>query len=138
MSEKDNLMFEFWTRFNSVHNTLLRAQFKYIQKAKLTIPQFHVMLVAYFNGPTSLKKISELLSVTNANITCVIHNLVKINLIKTESSKIDRRIVIADLTPEGRELVEKILPDFNSSLKNSLSNLDEKEKEVLNSLLIKI
>lgn len=138
MNERDNLMFEFWTRFNSAHNALLRAQFKHIQKSNLTVPQFHVMLVTYFNGPTSLKKISELLSVTNANITCVVHNLIKIGALKTETSRIDRRIVNADLTPKGKELVENILPDFNLAFKNVLSKLDDKEKEQLNSILIKI
>ena len=131
MSEKNNQMFEFWTKFNSAHSYLQRTQFKSIKKAKITLPQFHVLLVLNFNGPTALKKISELLAVTNANITCVIHNLGKLELVKTETSKIDRRVIIADLTDKGRELVDKNLPEFNSVMSNVLSKLDNEEKENL-------
>jgi len=138
MNENDNLMFEFWTKFNSAHNSFLRAQFKNIQKSKLTLPQFHVLLVIHFNGPTVLKKISELLSVTNANITCIVHNLSKMELIQTETSRIDRRVVIAALSQKGKDVVDKYLTEFNLSFKNILSKLDEKEKEVLNSILLKM
>lgn len=138
MSEKNNQMFEFWSKFNSAHSNLMRIQFRSISKAKITLPQFHVLLVLNFNGPTSLKKISELLAVTNANITCIIHNLEKVGLVKTEISKIDRRVILAELTNAGRELVDKYLPEFNSVMNNALSKLDIAEKENLFSGLMKL
>jgi MarR family 2-MHQ and catechol resistance regulon transcriptional repressor len=137
MSEKNNKMFEFWTKFNSAHSYFLRTQFKSINKAKITLPQFHVLLVLNFNGPTALKKISELLAVTNANITCIIHNLGKLDLVKTETSKIDRRVIIADLTSHGRELVDRYLPEFNNVMNNALGKLSDSEKENLFASLLK-
>lgn len=138
MSERNNQMFEFWTKFNSAHSSLLHIQFKSISKSKLTIPQFHVMLVLHFNGPTALKKISELLSVTNANITCVIHNLEKLELVKMETSKIDRRVIIADLTEKGRGIVNNYLHDYNAGLASALGKLSENEKEFISSGLSKL
>lgn len=138
MSEKNNQMFEFWTNFNSAHSSLLKAQFKSISKSKLTIPQFHVLLVLNFNGPTSLKKISELLSVTNANVTCIIHNLEKLELVKLEISKIDRRVIIADLTEKGKNIVNSYLQNYNAGLNAALSKLNDEEKEFLYSIFSKL
>lgn len=138
MSQKNNQMFEFWTKFNSAHSSLLRVQFKSISKSKLTIPQFHVLLVLNFNGPTALKKISELLSVTNANITCVIHNLEKLELVKLETSKIDRRVIIADLTEKGKSVVNTYVEDYNSGLAAAFSKLTDEEKEFLYSGIAKL
>jgi MarR family 2-MHQ and catechol resistance regulon transcriptional repressor len=44
--------------------------------------------------------------VTGANITCVVDNLEKEDLVRRVPSKKDRRIINAELTDKGKEKIE--------------------------------
>ena len=74
---------------------------------------------------------------TGANITCVVDNLEKDLLVTRVHSKRDRRIILAELTVKGRELIEKILPDFESKTDDIMSRLSDEEKDQLVKLLDK-
>jgi len=90
------------------------------------------------SGPIPLKRISEELLVTGANITCVVDNLEKEDLVRRVPSKKDRRIINAELTDKGKEKIERLFPEFTSGLSESMKGLTEGEKRNLIELLEKI
>jgi len=86
-------------------------------------------------GPMPLKRISEELMVTGANITCVVDNLEKEDLVRRVHSKEDRRIIMAELTDKGKEKIDQIIPQYVENMSTITSVLSENEQKELTRLL---
>ena len=77
-------------------------------------------------------------SVTGANITCVVDNLEKEDLVKRVPSKKDRRVINAELTSKGEEKVKKLFPQYSKGFDDSFSRLTKDDKKQLVKILDKI
>ena len=137
-AERKNNVLELWKAMSKAYDSLRKAQTKEISKYKLTAPQFGVLEVLQETGPQPLRRISESLYVTGANITCVIDNLEKEELVSRNFSKEDRRVILGDLTPKGRNIIQKIYPNFVESLQERSKTLSENEQKQLIKLLSKL
>ncbi len=126
------------SKIAKVNDLFRKANSKELLKFDLTAPQFDSLLVIHTSGPIPLKKISEELMVTGANITCIIDNLEKMNYVKRVNSREDRRVVLAELTSKGKEKVTKVLPDYLKRLSEVSGKLTQAESKQLNSLLDKL
>lgn len=135
---KNNVVLDVWNKLNRGFDTVKKAHSRQMYAHNLTAPQFHVLEVLMKTGPIPLKKISEELLVTGANITCVVDNLEKEELVKRVPSKKDRRIINAELTDKGRDKIDKLFPEFTKGLSESMKGLTETEKKELSRLLDKI
>ncbi|VAX19511.1 hypothetical protein MNBD_IGNAVI01-811, partial [hydrothermal vent metagenome] len=71
-TETQNLSSEIWKKISSGHSKIEKQNMKKMAQYKLTLPQFNVMEVLFNAGVMPLKKISNELNVTGANITCVV------------------------------------------------------------------
>ena len=89
-------------------------------------------------GSIPLKKISDELMVTGANITCVMDNLEKEDLVKRVHSKSDRRVINAELTTKGKQKLDKIYPEHVKSLNDFSKKLTDTEMKQLAGLLDKL
>lgn len=138
MSEKNKIALELFEKLSKVTDKLRKVQAKQMFEEKLTSPQFSVMYVIYKNGSISLKKIGEELMVTGANITCVVDNLEKENLVKRVPSREDRRVINAELTEEGKQKIESLFPEFTKNIAEAFNNLTETEMHELLKLTEKI
>ena len=87
MSESLNPSLVIWDKLSKSYDKLRKVQSKQMYGENLTAPQFGVMEVLGRLGPVPLKKISEELMVTGANITCVVDNLEKEDFVKRINSK---------------------------------------------------
>jgi len=133
-----NLSSEIWKKISNGYSKIEKQNMKKMAQHKLTLPQFNVMEVLFNAGSMPLKKISNELNVTGANITCVVDNLEKRDLVVRIPSKTDRRIINANLTEKGKEIIESILPEYFDMLVNTTDNLAESEKKELIRLLEKL
>lgn len=59
-------------------------------------------------GPLKVSEIADYLGSTPAAMTYTLSRLVEKKLVKRESDPQDRRVVICDLTSDGRKLLEEI------------------------------
>lgn len=138
MNETSNASIVIWEKLSKAYDKMRRVQSKQMYGQNLTAPQFGVMEVLSRLGPVPLKKISEELMVTGANITCVVDNLEKEDFVKRIPSKEDRRVILADLTPNGKNKLEQIMPDYVQNMSSVTSMLSEQEQKELLKLLDKI
>lgn len=136
-NNKKQLAAKLYSSVAKVNDRFKKAHSKHVLKYQLTAPQFGVLAVLNSAGPVPLKKVSEELMVTGANITCVVDNLEKEKLVQRIHSKEDRRVILADLTKKGREKVNTILPDYLETLADTGKNLNEAEQKQLLKLLEK-
>ncbi|MBU1096912.1 MAG: MarR family transcriptional regulator [Ignavibacteriae bacterium HGW-Ignavibacteriae-2] len=137
-NQKDNIVLDVWDKLNHAYDSVKKAHSRQMYAHNLTAPQFHVLEVLMKTGPIPLKKISEELLVTGANITCVVDNLEKEDLVKRVPSKKDRRIINAELTDKGREKIDNLFPEYSNGLSESMKELTENEKKELIRLLEKV
>lgn len=132
---KADLALDLWNRLSKAYDRVRKEQMKQMAQQKLTAPQFHVLEVLSRRGPLPLKRISEELMVTGANITCVVDNLEKEDLVRRVHSKEDRRIINAELTEKGQDKINSILPEYAKQMAELTSVLSENEQKELSNLL---
>jgi len=135
---KSQLALDLWSRLSKAYDSVRKAHVKQMSANKLTAPQFHVLEVLKDQGPMPLKRISEELMVTGANITCVVDNLEKEDLVLRVPSKEDRRIINAELTPKGREKMQELFPKYVDNMSEIAGKLSETEQRDLTRLLEKL
>jgi len=138
MNEISNSSVVIWEKLSKAYDKMRRVQSKQMYGQNLTAPQFGVMEVLNRLGSVPLKKISEELMVTGANITCVVDNLEKEEFVKRIPSKEDRRVILAELTPTGKVKLDQILPEYAQNMAAVVSVLSEQEQKDLLKLLEKI
>jgi MarR family 2-MHQ and catechol resistance regulon transcriptional repressor len=136
--KKETQVIELYNLVAKAHDRLKKAHAKQLGSEKLTTPQFGVLDVLMKKGPIPLKKISDELMVTGANITCVMDNLEKEDLVRRVHSKSDRRVINAELTSKGKQKLAKIYPQHVKSLNSFSKKLTDSEMKQLSGLLDKL
>ena len=86
----------------------------------------------------ALSEIGEYLVVTRPNVTGLIDGLVADGLVKRVDHPEDRRMVLAQLTPAGREFMRKFVPFHHRVLNTIMGSMTKQEKRQLVSLLDKL
>ena len=138
MNEVLNSSIVIWEKLSKAYDKMRRVLSKQMYGQNLTAPQFGVMEVLNRLGPVPLKRVSEELMVTGANITCVVDNLEKEGFVKRVPSKEDRRVILAELTPSGKEKLDQIMPEYVENMSAVISVLNDNEQKEFTKLLDKI
>jgi len=136
-SEKKQLALDLWEKLSKAHDKYKKIQAKQMFAENLTAPQFGVLEILHKTGPVPLKKLSEEMMVTGANITCVMDNLEKEGFVKRIYSKEDRRVILADLTAAGRTKIGSIMPKYTDNITALTSVLNDHEQKELAKILNK-
>lgn len=100
----------------------------------LTASQFGVMETLYHLGSLCQGELSAKLLRSTGNITLVLDNLEKRNLVTRERDREDRRMVYIHLTPEGNALIENLFPKMAEKVENEFGVLNKEEQEMLGNL----
>jgi len=102
-------------------------------KPGLTTSQLMVLLILkdMKNVAMPIGKLAQELAVSFPSISGIIDRLHRDKLIERSRSRQDRRLVLVKLTDTGKELVEKLLKDFEKLLFNVLENISEAEQETI-------
>ncbi len=136
--EKNKMALELWEKLSKAYDKVKRVQSKQMFENKLTAPQFGVLDILNRIGSVPLKKISEEMMVTGANITCVVDNLEKEGFVRRVSSKEDRRVILAELTSQGKNKIDSLMPAYVENISSVASGLTENEQKELTKLLAKL
>ena len=104
----------------------------------LTENQFGSMEILYYLGPQSQRDLGSKLFTSGGNITMVIDNLEKRDLVQRVRSESDRRTIIVSLTEQGRELIAEIMPGQVRAIVELFAPLDSEEQEMLGALCKKL
>lgn len=127
-----------WIVLARCYGTFAREVATKVAEYGLTPPQFGILEALRHLGPMSLGDLAEKLLVTGGNVTYVMDRLEDRDLVYRERSGIDRRVVKAKLTEDGRELVDDVFPDHAAFIEDLASPLDPDEQEELRHLLRKL
>jgi MarR family 2-MHQ and catechol resistance regulon transcriptional repressor len=111
---------------------------RHLSDDNLTPSQFGVLEALLHLGPMCQKDIGQKILKTSGNITLVIDNLEKRELVVRVKDPEDRRKFTIELTKEGRELIEIVFPRHAEISNKVFQVLDDNEKETLGLLLKKL
>lgn len=115
------------------------ADLRGLRRHGLSIPAR--ILLATLDGsaePLSHSAIGERLFVTGASVTSLVDTLERRGLVTRTRDQTDRRLVLVELTAQGRAAVDAFLPEVTALHAAEFSVLDETEREQLVVLLAKV
>ena len=104
----------------------------------LTESQFGVLEVIRHLGPLPQCDLAAKLLKSSGNITLVIDNLEKRNLVRREADPKDRRVSRIFLTPAGQALIDEIFPQHAATVADAFSVLTAEEQAALGAMLRKL
>ncbi|SCW68460.1 DNA-binding transcriptional regulator, MarR family [Paenibacillus tianmuensis] len=82
--------------------------------------------------------IADRLGIRRASVTALLDWLEKRGWVSREQSAKDRRMIHVSITPEGRAMVDQVLPTFWSTCASLLGDLDAEERSVFEKILGKL
>ena len=127
-----------WIKFTRAGLTLRSQIDNSLRRFELTESQFAVVEALYHLGPLNLTQISQKLLCTGGNLTTVVDNLEKQELVKRVPSKTDRRQIEIHLTPKGRSHIKKLFPDHVQAIVREMNVLSPSEQDELSRLCKKL
>jgi MarR family transcriptional regulator, 2-MHQ and catechol-resistance regulon repressor len=100
-----------------------------LEREGVSAAGFSVLVVVTTAGGTlELKTLRRRLGWSKANATEVTATLEARGLVMRRRDRRDRRAVVIDLTPDGRDLVERLFPAHADRVTRAFGALDEDEK----------
>ncbi len=94
----------------------------------LTVSQFGVLEVLFHKGSLCQSELAAKILKSTGNITMVIDNLEKRNLVRRERDQNDRRFIAIHLTESGHVLIEEVFPSIMAAIVKEMSILPEREQ----------
>lgn len=120
-------------------SALLRKELdKVLTVAGLTGPQFGILIQLDSYGSMPLHELGERLWVSCGNVTGLVDKLDASGYVRRIRLDSDRRVILAELTEKGREMMRELRPLHSNCLANFASGLSVDELLHLQELLEKI
>ena len=127
-----------YTRLMRATNTVTEKMHRHLLDHRLSISQFGVLEALHHLGPLCQKDIGDKILKTSGNMTLVIDNLEKRDLVRRQQDPEDRRRIIVTITEKGAGLIQVIFPDHQRIALEVFSVLSPWEQETLGDLLKKL
>lgn len=118
--------------------TLRRRLSMIIVPYGISYAQHEILLLLFEKKEMTISDIINATISSIGNISCIINNLVKADLISKASSALDKRTRIITIKPRGIKLVEQIDAEYNKALKEMFSIYDQKTVDIATNTLNKI
>ncbi|MGM7636020.1 MarR family winged helix-turn-helix transcriptional regulator [Bacillus sp. Hm123] len=111
---------------------------EYIYESGLNPTEFAVLELLYHKGPQPLQQIGNKILMASGSITYVVDKLEKKNLLARKTNEKDRRVIRAEITDQGRQLIDEIFPQHEENIHQLMNILSEEEKETAIALIRKL
>lgn len=104
----------------------------------LSFSQFMVLEALYSKGNLSIGEVREAILSNVGTISLVVSNLKKMGYVKRKTDENDKRVSILSLTNEGRDVIERVIPENEAMIYDYMKDLSGGEIETLLSLVKKL
>lgn len=124
-----------WVVLSRAFNAITRQASDDIERQGLSMTDFSVLEVLYHRGPLSLGDIGERVLLKSGSVTYAVDRLEEKRFLRRRASAEDLRVTIAELTPAGRAVMDRVFPVHAETLRQKLSGLSRTEKRQATELL---
>ncbi len=136
--KKIDLALNTWVKLARAYTVFQHQTDENIRTYNLTTPQFAVIEALGHLGPLRVGVLCKKMLVTGGNMTLVLDNLEKQNLIDRTFSKEDRRAIVVQLTEKGKKIFDDSFVQHAQKIAELLSVLSEDEQKQLGTILKKL
>jgi len=138
MNAKDRLNGKLIIALGRTYRNAHRKSNELFREKGLTMPQFTVLELLYNRGEQTIQQIIDKVLSSSGNITVVVRNLERMELVYRHDNPYDRRSYLIGITQRGKELMDATFAKHMSNLAEALSKLTTAEKEQVVSILKKL
>jgi MarR family 2-MHQ and catechol resistance regulon transcriptional repressor len=118
-----------WVRLARAFRAIEAVAARDAARHGLTLAEFGMLEALYHLGPMPLGEVQRRILVSSGGVTYLADSLESRGLVRREPADRDRRIRIATLTDQGREMIEKIFPEHAARLEEAMAGLSPEEQE---------
>ena len=101
-------------------------------------PHFAIMGILYEKNNTRVTELAKILAVTKPQITFLVDQLVKMEVVERHPDSSDRRVINLVLSEKGRALLEEIKQRVKENVRLRLAGLTDDELTAMSSALEKL
>lgn len=138
ITDQQRTILKTYTQMMRAADTVTTRMHRHLLDTALTLSQFGVLEVLYHRGPLCQRDIGEKILKTSGNMTMVIDNLEKRELVVREKDPADRRRMVVNLTEKGLDLIQALFPKHAAVAEETFSVLESNDLATLGKLLKKI
>lgn len=135
MSDPYEATLKLWVVLSRAHSALAAHAEADVTRQGLSLAEFGALEALYHKGPLLVGELQRAVLKSSGGITYVVDRLQEKGLAKRRACEEDRRATYAELTAEGRALIDRIFPGHAESLHAAEAALAEEEKGTLIELL---
>ena len=85
-----------------------------------------------------MRMLAQALGLKSSTVTGLADRLVKLGLLKRFNSQTDRRVVLAEITPKGRKILEHLDAERHKSIIHMFQHISQKERGAYLDIIEKI
>ncbi|MCU6791999.1 MarR family transcriptional regulator [Paenibacillus sp. WQ 127069] len=114
---------------SKTYKSLMDKAAKDIKNYELTPSEFGILEVLSTKGKIPIQQIGEKILITSGTMTYNLDKLEKKGLVERIPCLEDRRVVYADLTVAGKEMINRIFPQHAESIQQIMNGLSQAQKQ---------
>ena len=133
-TQSEKLALTTFTKLIRGAETLNNVVHQHLAESGLTVSQFGVLEAIYHIGPMCQRDIGVKILKSTGNITQVIDNLEKRELVERRRNEEDRRYYTIHLTPAGNQCIAAVFPRHARIITEALAILDPEEQKTLGAI----
>ena len=137
----DEIEMAAWRTFIETYNDLINALQADLEPTQLALGDYQVLVTLSEAEQKSMRMcdLADVLQLTPSGATRRLDGLVKAGWVERRNSDVDRRVMLAQLTPAGWDkLHEALVPHVRSVREHLIDLLDEDEMKALASVFGKV
>ncbi|KAF0152224.1 MAG: MarR family transcriptional regulator [Ignavibacteria bacterium] len=136
--KKADLALSTWVKLARAYTSFNKKSTDNIRTFGLTQPQFAVIEVLGHLGALKVGEICSKMLASGGNMTLVLDNVEKLGFVERTHSREDRRAILVQLTPKGKQLFDDVFVKHAEQLTKYMSALSSEEQKILGDLLKKL
>jgi len=121
--------FELYESLKSIFLHIDNHEKAFLSRYGLNVPRFYVLMHVENNPGINYILLSDLLLCTKSNTTRIVRGMQKDGLITREVDPDDRRSYRLTLSKAGRDLFDRVYPDYKILVDGLMSRLDKAKLE---------
>jgi DNA-binding MarR family transcriptional regulator len=126
-------------RFNRLATELSNAIAQDYARFGIDIPEWRVMAtLGMHEGPKSANYVVRCTRTHKSRISRAVSHLVELGYLERREDEADRREIMLQLSPRGRDVYDELVPMLTERERQLLSGLDADEQRQLDALLAKL
>lgn len=135
MDRETRAALHLWIALSRALGSIEERLCEQVESHGLTLTEFAVLEALLHKGALPIGEIGDRVLLASSSMTYVIDKLEDRGLLRRRRSEEDRRALLAELTPEGREKIDTAFPEHAALIRDLTSELTMEEKRRTASVL---